>query len=136
MRILTLATIGLLPACGSTAGRAASPLVAQTQCEPRWESVIDNTVRNLVVDRAHANRMRLPWTDSLLPVPVRDPALCARAGRAYADVRDDGTPAPPAGVVRAGGLYFVVATPPQRAGEWMIIWVLDAQFRRIVGITT
>jgi hypothetical protein len=135
MRILSLAALGLFAACTSPPVRGA-PTAAQSGCEPRWEGALDNTVRNLVADRAHENRFRLPWTDSLAPVPIRDPDVCARAGRAYADLRDERSPAPPAGVIKAGGLYFVIATPAERAGEWMIIWVLDAQFRRIVGITT
>ena len=104
-------------------------------CELGWEPVINNTVRTLVADRVHENRFHLPWTDTLPLQPVRDPAICARAGRAYAGLSDDAA-APPTGVVRAGGLYFAIASPPDRAGAWTVIAVLDQHFRRIIGITT
>ena len=32
-------------------------------------------------------------------------------------------------VVRAGGRYFVVSPPARRAGEFMVIAALDAEFR-------
>ena len=133
MRTLVVLGSLLSVACFGRPSRVSSaPLEA---CESGWEPIINNTVRNLVADRASENRFHLPWTDTLPSQPIRDPEVCARAGRAYAGLGDDAA-APPAAVIRAGGLYFTIATPPDRAGEWTVIAVLDKHFRWIIGITT
>jgi hypothetical protein len=93
-------------------------------------------VPNLVADRYHQNRMRLPWTDTLPPVTIRDDAVCRRAARSY--LRDSLAVVPDsmllATVVRAGGLYFVRARPVERAGEFGVTAVLDSAFRVVTRL--
>ena len=98
-----------------------------------------NAARNAVADRLAENRHRLPWTDSTPPAPVSDAATCAHAADAYARAvtpNDQYGHAPcRAGVVRAGGLYFVVSAPSHGAGEFTIVGVLNGKFRWLVGLT-
>ena len=130
-----LASVGMLLSSGCILRQHYVAPPQANACEVGWEPIISNTVHTLIADRAHENRFHLPWTDTLPPRPIRGPQICARAGRTYAGV-SDGSVAPPTGVVQAGGLYFVVATPADRAGEWMVIAVLDKRFRYIIGVTT
>ena len=111
--------------------------VTPPPCLPSGESSVMNAARNAVADRLAENRQRLPWTDSQPPVAVADAAVCARAADAYARAAPSAQHGPEpaqAGVVRAGGLYFVVSPPPHTAGEFMIVGVLDAEFRWVVGL--
>ena len=92
-----------------------------------------------MADRRAGNGLRRPWTDRRAPAAVRDPEICAQAARAYAAWSGRAVPAgtaPIAGVVRAGGLYFVVGRDIETAGEFILVAVLDAQFRVLMMVTT
>jgi hypothetical protein len=96
----------------------------------------DGTARNALADRRHESRFKLRWTDTLPPAAVRDDVICRRAAAGYAGgTLPRGVPAR-ATVVRAGGLYFVVGPVDRRAGEFLVVGVLDASFRWLTGLTT
>jgi hypothetical protein len=99
--------------------------------EPQGGAPESMGIPNLVADRYHQNRMKLPWTDTLPAITVRDDAVCRLAARAY--LRDSLAALPDsallATVVRAGGLYFVRARPVRRAGEFGVTAVMDSRFR-------
>ena len=106
-------------------------------CLPSAESIVMVAARNAAADRLAENRYRLPWTDSTPPAPISDAGTCARAADAYARAAwsTPGGRAPVrAGVVRAGGLYFVVSPPGTVAGEFTGVGVLDGEFRWLVGL--
>ena len=134
---LAAAILATLAACISP--RAHVPRVTLPRCLSSVESIEMDAALHAVADRRAGNRLRLPWSDSTPPAPVQDAAICAQAAEAYARGASPSDPrrlsAGQAGVVRAGGLYFVLAPPAQQAGEWMIVAVLDAKFRWIVGLT-
>jgi len=113
--------------------------VTPQPCLPSGESIVIDAAWNAVADRLAKNRARLPWTDSAPPAPVTEAAICARAADAYARSatasRQPGPTRGLAGVVRAGGLYFVVSPPAHTAGEFTIVGVLDGEFRWLVGLT-
>ena len=118
------------------ASRPAAASKSSGACSAQLASIAENTARNMVADRRARDVYRLPWSDTSPLETVTDSATCARAAEAYV-----GRPSPPgaspfAGVVRAGGLYFVVATPIERAGEFMLVAVLDGRFRVIEYVTT
>jgi hypothetical protein len=118
----------------ATAARGAPP-----PCLPSAESSVMHAARNDVADRLGENRHRLPWIDSTPPAEVHNAAICGRAAQAYARGAAPGDPPGQsprrAGVVRAGGLYFVVSPPAIRAGEFMSVGVLDPEFHWLVGLT-
>jgi hypothetical protein len=95
--------------------------------------------RNAVADRLAENQHRLPWTDSTPPTAISDAAICARAADAYARAAATsgqvGSAPGRVGVVRAGGLYFVVSPHSHTAGEFTIVGVLDGEFRWLIGLT-
>src|SRR5690348_7680594 len=82
--------------------------------------------------RAH----HLPWNDTIPPRVITDANMCRAAARAYLHdslrTRPDSTLA--AGVVLAGGLYFVQAWPLARGGEWVLTAVLDRNLRWVIGL--
>ena len=128
------------PPGGCSPHRAHVARVTPTPCLASRDSIAMNAARNAVADRLAGNRHRLPWTDPTPPTPISDAAVCARAADAYARAAASGASRGQsprtAGVVRAGGLYFVVSPPVIQAGEFMIVGVLDAEFRWLVGLTT
>lgn len=134
MRMIALAL--LITAAPLSAQTAAKSPEVSGACHSRLAEVAANTANNAVADRHARNVFRLPWTDTMPPTVVVDSATCARAANAYA-----GQPLPPgiapvAGVVRAGGLYFVVAAEFKRAGEFTLVAILDGQFRVLEYLTT
>jgi len=105
-------------------------------CDRATESIVLKSATGAVADRRTENKLRLPWTDSLPPQVVRDAASCRAAAVGYAGGRlPQGVP-PRASVVRAGGLYFVLGTVRQTAGEYTLVGVLDGRFRWLIGLTS
>jgi hypothetical protein len=130
---LALSVVGAC-ASGRRPHGAEPPL--PSGCHPDLEPAVLNAARNALADRRHENRFNLPWTDTLPPTAVRDDVICRRAAAGYAGGKlPRGVPAR-ATVVRAGGLYFVVGPTDSRAGEFLVVGVLDASFRWITGLTT
>jgi hypothetical protein len=134
MRMIALAL--LVTAAPLSAQRAAKSPEVSGACHSGLAEVALNTASNAVADRHARNVFRLPWTDTLPPMVVVDSATCARAAIAY-----EGQPLPPnvapvAGVVRAGGLYFVFAANFKVAGEFTLVAILDGQFRVLEYLTT
>lgn len=121
-----------LAACASARGGRDAPLPAG--CHPELDDVVLRWAQNAVADRGAENRHRLPWTDTLPPAPVRDAAICRRAALATVGGRLPPGATARASVVRAGGLYFVLGPGDGQAGEFLVVDVLDAAFRHIVGI--
>ena len=83
-------------------------------------------------------RPQLPWTDTLPPRVITDASVCREAARAYPY---DNLRTPPdsmlaAGVVLAGGLYFVEAWPLARGGEFVMTAVLDRNFHWLFGLSS
>jgi hypothetical protein len=123
---------------------AAAPLVSQTTDSHRVPC--DTVLASMRVVRAaqyqlelrHDPRSRpqLPWTDTLPPRIITDANTCRAAARAYLHdslrTRPDSTLA--AGVVLAGGLYFVQAWPLARGGEWVLTAVLDRNLHWVIGL--
>jgi hypothetical protein len=131
------AFLAILPAC--FVPHTATARGPRQPCIPSAESVVMDAARNAVADRFAEDRHRFPWSDTTPPTPIDDAAVCERAAKVYeraaAPQDRHGRPPRRAGVVRAGGLYFVVSPPAHQAGEFMIVGVLDAEFRWLVGLT-
>jgi len=91
-----------------------------------------NTFRTRFNPRAH----RFLWTDSVAPTLVNEPAVCRAAARAYLHDTLHATPDSvlAAGVVRAGGLYFVQAWPIIRGGEFECVVVFDRQWHWLLSL--
>lgn len=90
--------------------------------------------RHAWADRRAGNKLNLPWTNTSPPEAVRDERLCERAALAVVDGALPPGVGARATVIRAGGLYFVLGPGDNTAGEYLVVEVLDASFRRVVGI--
>jgi len=123
-------------AANARGGQRAATSGSSGACSAQLASIAENTAQNMVADRAARNVYHLPWSDTLPLQTITDSVTCARSAKAYTGRPLPSGVAPLAGVVRAGGLYFVVATPIQRAGEFMLVAVLDSRFRVIEYVTT
>jgi hypothetical protein len=123
----------LLASCASAPRPAGGPPLP-AGCHPDAELLVTHRARDALADRRARNRLGLPWVDALPPVAVRDAALCRRAARAAAGGRLPRGVAARATVVRAGGLYFVLGPTSGRAGEFVAVDVLDAEFRYLMSL--
>src|SRR5690349_1246073 len=122
---------------------ARAPLLSQTTDSRRapCDSVLASA--SVLITAQHEFRLRqaprvhhLPWNDTLPPRVITDANMCRAAARAYLHdslrSRPDSTLA--AGVVSAGGLYFVQAWPLARGGEWVLTAVLDRNLHWVIGL--
>ncbi|MBV9880000.1 MAG: hypothetical protein JO180_05855 [Gemmatirosa sp.] len=134
--IMVVATLATAPLAGCLHVGPAPARVGPGGCDPALEARVLHAARNAVADRQHLDRFRLPWTDTLPPAVVHDAARCRAAAVAYAGGRLPRGVEARAAVVRAGGLYFVVGPVRPAAGEALMVGVLDAAFRWIIGIAS